>query len=371
MAYEDLIVDTTPANVHSGTHALRVPNQHGENSELFARFLTLKPGTRYSVSVWMKSQAGNLDATPVLVGNSYRGPAKGTTFTVGQTWQHCAFAFTTDADPSIEDPGHAIWISFNNNQSATANDLWIDDFQVYEDPSSAVGTAALTASGEVEVAVTVDKQIYFGTGNAAAVTVSFANTTSRTVQGSVDLRLDEDFGAPSSVVSTLPISLTPGQIATTTTSLPLNRFGSYTLTPVPHLDAIASPMPACFVAAGVYTPAQAHLDLDTTFCVGANSGLQNGRGPAGMLRACSGPSTKILDVYASMGGRLIRDWDAGDAFWWKTIEPVQGQPQFTRTDFIVKAMYDRGISLMPVLGGDFLTRRTEPIRAPPPGLIGS
>src|ERR1035437_9500831 len=62
MVYEDLIVDITQANVHSGAHALRVPNQHGENSELFARSLMLKPGTRYAVSVWMKSQSGNLAA---------------------------------------------------------------------------------------------------------------------------------------------------------------------------------------------------------------------------------------------------------------------------------------------------------------------
>ena len=54
LAFEPLVVDTT--TFHSGTRSLRVPNRHGELGELFTRGVTLKQGTRYSVSVWMKSE---------------------------------------------------------------------------------------------------------------------------------------------------------------------------------------------------------------------------------------------------------------------------------------------------------------------------
>ncbi len=349
LAFEELVVDTT--TLHSGTRALLVPNRRGESAELFARGITLKQGTRYSVSVWMKSEKGGLSVTPTIICNSYY-PGKAWDFTVGTAWTKCAFAFTTGAD---EVTGNAIWFAINRAEATAANDLWIDDFQVYEDPTSGTGAAAFTHSAEVEVAATVDRMIYQGAGNSVAVTLAVHNSTTRTVAGSVDLRLEEDHGAPPQVVGVVSVTLAPGEREVLTPSVPLERYGSFALVPVAQLDATATTLPAWFVAVPKYTPAQAHLDLDTTFCVGASTGLHNGRGAFGTWRACGGPATKLFDVYAMLGGRLIRSWDAGDEFHWRTVEPVQGQMDFTRTDFVVQAMYDRGISSLPVLGSDFLT----------------
>ncbi|MBK8479084.1 MAG: carbohydrate binding domain-containing protein [Opitutaceae bacterium] len=350
LAFEELAVDT--ASFHSGTRSLRVPNRHGENAELFARGITLKQGTRYSVSVWMKSERGGLAVTPTIISNSYY-PGKQRTFTVGTAWTKHAFAFTTGAD---EVTGNAIWFVINSAEATVANDLWIDDFQVYEDPTSGTGAAAFTHSAEVELAATTDQMIYQGPGKTAAVTLAVHNSTTRSVAGSVDLRLEEDHGAPPRVVGAVSVTLAPGERKVLTTPVPLERYGSLTLVPVAHLDATAGTLPAWFVAVPKYVPAQAQLDLDTTFCVGASTGLHNGRGALGTWRACGGPATKLFDVYATLGGRLIRSWDAGDEFHWRTIEAVQGQMDFTRTDFVVQAMYDRGISSLPVLGSDFLKR---------------
>ena len=349
LAFEPLVVDT--AIFHAGTQALRVPNRHGEAIEVFARGVTLKQGTRYSLSMWMKSEKGGLSVNPTLCSNGYY-PAKAGWFSVGSTWQKYTATFTTGDD---EVTGNAVWIAINSSQSTTANDLWIDDFQVYEDPSTGVGAAAFTYSAEVEVAATVDQPIYQGPGNTATVTLQLKNASTRAVGGTVDLRLEEDFGAAPRTVASLGVALAAGERKAVTTVLPLDRFGSLTLVPLPRLGATASVLPAWFAAVPKYVPAQAHIDLDTTFCVGACTGLLTGRGGRNTLRGCSGPATRALDVYALLGGRLARVWDAGHQFEWRMIEPTKNQMDFAATDLLVNAMYDRGISVLPVLGGDFLT----------------
>ena len=349
LAFEDPVVDT--ATFHSGSRSLRVPNRHGEYAELFARGVTLKQGTRYSLSVWMKSEKGGLAVNPTLCGNGYY-PAKGGWFTVGTTWQKYAATFTTGAN---EVTGNAVWFAINSPQSTTANDLWIDDFQVYEDPSTGTGAAAFTYSADVEAAALVDKMIYSGACNLAAVTLELKNGSTRAVDGSVDLRLEEDSGAAPRVVGTVSTTLAAGERKVIATTLALPRFGSFTLVPVPHLGATTATLPACFAVVPQYTAAQMHIDLDTTFCVGACTGMHPGRGGRNTLRGCGGPATKALDVFAMLGGRLARLWDAGHQFDWRTIEPTQGHPDFTQTDFLVNAMYSRGIAMLPVVGGDFLT----------------
>jgi hypothetical protein len=349
LAFELLVVDTT--TFHSGTRSLRVPNRHGELGELFTRGVALKQGTRYSVSVWMKSENGGLGVTPLLCSNGYY-PAKGRSFTVGKTWQKYAFSFTTGAG---EVTGNGVWFQLNQSEAVAPNDLWIDDFQVYEDPSTNTAAEPFTYSAEVEIAAAVDKPFYQGPGQTANVALTLKNASARAVDGVVDLRLEEDSGNAPVVVASVGVMLEAGERKVVTVSLPLARYGSFTLVPVAQLGATVTSLPACFAVVPQYTPAQAHLNLDTTFCVGANMGLHSGRGPRGTLRACGGSATQALDVYAALGGRLARIWDAGHQFEWRTIEPTKGQMDFAATDLLVEAMYERGISVLPVLGGVFLT----------------
>ena len=259
LAFEPLVVDTT--TFHSGTRSLRVPNRHGELGELFTRGVTLKQGTRYSVSVRMKSENGGLGVTPLLCSNGYY-PAKGRTFTVGKTWQKYAFSFTTGAD---EVTGNGVWFQLNQSEAVAPNDLWIDDFQVYEDPSTNTAAEPFTYSAEVEIAAAVDKPFYQGPGQTANVALTLKNASARAVDGVVDLRLEEDSGNAPVVVASVGVMLESGERKVVTVSLSLARYGSFTLVPVAQLGATVTSLPACFAVVPQYTPAQAHLNLDTTF----------------------------------------------------------------------------------------------------------
>ena len=75
------------------------------------------------------------------------------------------------------------------------------------------------------MAATTDQMIYQGPGNTAAVALAVHNSTTRTVAGSVDLRLEEDHGAPLRVVGAVSVTLAPGGRKVLTTSVPLARDG--------------------------------------------------------------------------------------------------------------------------------------------------
>jgi len=136
MVYEGPLIDSTTAA--SGTNSLKIPNHYNEGIDLFARGVSLKPSTAYTVSISMKSTVSSLPVTVSFCGNdnTFNGID---TFTVGTTWQRYSFTFTTNATEVI---GHVPWLQCDFDETAPSNDLWIDDFQINEGAAQPYQTSA-------------------------------------------------------------------------------------------------------------------------------------------------------------------------------------------------------------------------------------
>ncbi len=363
LVFEGAVIDTTTKA--SGSQALKIPNRFAEFMELYARGVTLKPGTTYTFSFSAKSDVDALAVTPLVVANDFN-PAHGRTFTVGKTWTRHSFSFTTgtlrtgDAVEGTEVVAKAIWIRTNleGGQSAgPANTLWLDDLQLSEGAGTTFGSSA-----EVEIAAVPTKDLYeTGADAAVAVGVVVRNTTARTVAGSVTLRLTEEDGAPPRDVGVYELTLQPGERREVTHTMPAERHGCFTLTPVARFDATTDALPAWYSVVGRYVPQAAQVDLSTTFCISSNNGLTNSYGPSGTITARDGSPDHFLDLYAKMGGRMMRLWDAGFPLNWQTNEPVaQGQYDDAYGDLTIDRLVAHGIAPVPVLGGSWITPISEP-----------
>ncbi len=357
LVYEGAVIDTTTKA--SGSQSLKIPNRFAEFMELYARGVVLKPGTTYTFSLSAKTDVDALKVSPLVVANDFN-PAHGATFTVGKTWRRYSFSFTTGAlkvpgSPSgTEVPAKAIWIRTNleNGQSAgPANTLWLDDVQLIEG-----AVTAYVPSAELEFAAIPSQDLYESGDAAIRVTLVARNTTARTLSGSVELRLTEEDGAPASTAGAYDLTLTPGERREIVHSLPLGRYGCFTLTPVARFDATVDALPAWYSVVGRYVPQAAHVDLSTTFCISSNNGLTSSYGPRGTMVARDGSADHFLDLYAKMGGRMMRLWDGGFPLNWQTNEPVaQGQYDDAYSDRCIDRILAHGIAPVPVLGGSWIT----------------
>jgi len=363
LVFEGAVLD--PTTKISGAQSLKIPNRFAEFMELYARGVTLKPGTKYTFSFSAKSDVDALEVSPLVVANDFN-PAHGATFSVGKTWKRYSFAFTTgtlrtgEAVEGTEVVAKAIWIRTNleGGQSAgPANTLWLDDLELVE----GTGTA-YAASAEVELAAVPTKDLYeTGADAAVAVGVTVRNTTARAVAGTVTLRLTEEDGSSPRDVGVYELALQPGERREFTHTMPAERHGGFTLTPVARFDATADALPAWYSVVGQYVPQAEHVDLSTTFCISSNNGLTNSYGPRGTILARDGSPDHFLDLYAKMGGRMMRLWDAGFPLNWQTNEPVaQGQYDDAYGDLTVDRLFAHGIAPVPVLGGSWLTPISEP-----------
>ncbi len=283
LVFEGAVLDTTTKV--SGNQSLKIPNRFAEFMELYARGVTLKPNTTYTVSVSMKTDVDALSVTPLVVANDFK-PARGATVTVGRTWKRYSNTFTTGplkiAGETSPQPvpagapvpavlGAAIWIRTNLAAGElpvdVPNTLWIDDLELNEGAGTTFGPSA-----EVEAAVTVAKDLYVEGDGYVGTSLVVRNTTARTVHGSVQLRLEEEEGAPARTIAGYDLTLAAGEVRTLTQSTLVDRFGAFTVTPIVSFDATADVLPACFARAGKYVAAAAQVDLATTFCISNNDG---------------------------------------------------------------------------------------------------
>ena len=373
LVYEGAVLDTTTKA--SGAQSLKIPNRFAEFMELYARGVTLKPNTTYTFSLSAKSDVDALKVSPLVVANDFN-PAHGGTFTVGKTWKRYSFSFTTgalrtgEAIAGTEVVAKAIWIRTNleNNQSAgPANTLWLDDLQLIEGASTVYAPSA-----EVELAAVPSQDLYESGDAAIAVKLAVRNTTARVVRGAVTLRRTEEDGAPASAVGAYELTLQPGELREITHTQPLDRYGCFTLTPVARFDATVDALPAWYSVVGKYVPQAAQVDLSTTFCISSNNGLTASYGPRGTILARDGSADHFLELYAKMGGRMMRLWDAGFPLNWQTNEPVaQGQYDDAYSDLCIDRLRAHGIAPLPVLGGSWITPISEPDKTWPAWLIAA
>ncbi|MBK8479086.1 MAG: carbohydrate-binding protein [Opitutaceae bacterium] len=362
LVYEGAVLDASTKA--SGVQSLKIPNRYAEFMELYARGVVLKPNTTYTFSFSAKSDVDALSVSPLVVANDFN-PAHGTTFTVGKTWKRYSFSFTTGvlrvpgAPASSEVTPKAIWIRTNlegGESAGPANTLWFDDLQLIEGSSSVFG-----ASAEIEVAATPSQDLYDSDDATISVRLVARNTTARALSGSLRLHLTEEDGAPPATVGAYELVLEPGERREIVHTMPRERFGCFTLTPVASFDATADVLPAWYSVVGNYVPQAAQVDLATTFCISSNNGLTSSYGPRGTIVARDASADHFLDLYAQMGGRMMRLWDGGYPLNWQTNEPVaQGQYDDAYSDLCIDRLWAHGIAPVPVLGGSWITPHTDP-----------
>ncbi len=372
LVFEGAVLDgTTKA---SGAWSLKIPNRFAEFMELYARGVELKPGTTYTFSFSAKSDVDGLEVSPLIVANDW-DPAHGGAFVVGNTWTRYSVGFRTGA---LKTPGSpagteiaakALWIrtNFTDGQSAgPAHTLWLDDLQLIE----GTGTA-FAASAEVEIAAVPTKDLYETVvDSSVAVAVAVRNTTARVVAGCVTLRLTEEDGRPPREVGVYELTLQPGERRDFVHTMPAERHGCFTLSPVARFDATVDTLPAWYAVVGRYVPQTEQVDLSTTFCISTNNGLTNSYGPRGTILARDGSPDHFLDLYARMGGRMMRLWDAGSPLNWQTTEPVaQGRYDDAYSDLTIDRLRAHGIAPLPVLGGSWITPHSRPDTAWPAWLL--
>ncbi len=350
--FENVSIDTTTKA--SGTCSLRYPNKYAEFCQLFLRGVKLKPNTTYTFSLSAKSDVAEIKVSPLIVCDDFNGHA-GSSFVVGQSWQRFSFSFTTPALKIPGDPNppsdsqlssRAVYLRLD---SGTKGTVWLDDIQLVEGDAT-----AFVPSAEVEIAAVATKDLFVEGDGPVTANLVARNTTTRTVRGSVTLQLDEDDGAAPRVVGAYDLVLQPGERREIAFSMPLDRFACATLTPVAQFDATTDVLPAWFATAGKYVAQEEHVNLDTTFCVSTNNGLGNGEGPLTTLLGRNASPDDFLDLYAKMGGRMMRFLDCGEALNWKTCENPQGTYKDGYGDVVVNKLYAHGISGVPVLGNAWI-----------------
>ena len=350
--FEGVSIDTTTKA--SGSCSLRYPNKYAEFSQLFLRGVKLKPATTYTFSLSAKSDVAAITVQALIVCDDYNGD-NGAPFSVGQSWQRYSVSFTTPALKIPGDPNppsgsqlssRAVYIRLN---SGTTGTVWLDDIQLVEGDAT-----AFVPSAEVEIAAAATRDLFVEGDGPVTANLIARNTTARVVHGSVKLLLSEDDGAAPRAVGAYDLMLQPGERREIAFSMPLDRFACATLTPVAQFDATTDVLPAWFATVGKYVAQEAHVNLDTTFCVGTNNGLGNGEGPLTTLLGRNASPDDFLDLYAKMGGRMMRFLDNGEALNWKTCENPQGTYKDSYGDVVVNKLYAHGISGVPVLGNAWI-----------------
>ena len=127
-APEFAIVDDV---THSGDRALRVTvNSTGPNAydvQAIARPIPVIPGTRYSFSIWARTDSGTSEVTFTVGNNAFQEYGRLTQETVSAVWREFVFEFTvTDQETEIRAPIH---VSFAGN---VGDVIYFDDLEIRE-----------------------------------------------------------------------------------------------------------------------------------------------------------------------------------------------------------------------------------------------
>jgi len=149
--------DTTTA--WEGKASLRIPLDHsfnnwGDNTGIYSRVFHLKPNTKYTASMYVKTNPGRTEALLLNFENAFTPPPgyqvqpdASSGIIATDQWQRISVSGYALDYPS---PDYQIFVFANENPGA---DLWIDGFQLEEgdlspyQPSSAV-TAGVVISGQ-------------------------------------------------------------------------------------------------------------------------------------------------------------------------------------------------------------------------------
>jgi len=370
LIYEGPSLDTKEQR--DGKPSLRIPNRFGEQVQLFSKQFELEPGAEYTVSVWLKSDAKELPVYMNFCSVTTEREAKAektwawtncnNNAVVGREWKQYTFSARTVNAKCHKFYSFSLQYCFKQEDPAAT--LWLSALQV-----SKGKTKAFDFGSDAEAAVRLASSLYEAEPgkNSIAIPVDVVNNGSMPRDLAIGLEVSDDFYKDVAFSGRQAVSLGAFEKKTVLFSIPLKRFGSFSVRPKIEGTGSFKTLGGSFAYVGKYE--RRPVDLDKDFCVGVNMSLKremnNIHNPFVEKRGIIGRSAscvKEVELLSKMGCRIIRDWGYRSvAFSWETVEQKQGKFDFAITDATMK-MYDAsGMKILPVLGGSsFLEYTMQP-----------
>jgi hypothetical protein len=340
MIYEGLVIDTKASG---GKSCLRVPNRFGESCEIYVKEVRVKPATRYTISLDLKSEVADAPVPVIFLSVTDQWRIHSQTFKVTTEWKRYRYSFTTATNTPAE---YNLMIRHSWESNEGAGDLWIDKLQVQEGSETEYRPAA-----DLEIAPVCERNLFIaGREEKLAIATAVVNQGAREAKGNVTLTAVNDLTGERKPLATLPFSLRAGESATLPYSFTPTEFGSFDVEAACESPG-AMTIPGCYTAIGAIE--KKLVDLDRTLVVGVNGGIGHSgyrwAGKAGYA-ARAGGQEDFIRLLSQMGCRLLRAWDTGAPFGWENTEPEKDQFTYEESDLLVALGEKHGLRILPVLG---------------------
>ncbi len=326
------------ASPFEGKNALKLTNPGGEYYHLRSREFPLAPKTRYVFQGAMRSSVPGyrLRLHVLNVDKDGKWSIHGQTFALQTQWQTFTFEFETELG------GPYLCYFFNLEKEVPAGDVWFDALSVTEKNVPA-------EAGKLAAAVLFDEPLHTLTpGAKASLRVVLHNPGKAALEKQLALQVtDDESGAQ---LASIPhaFSLTPGEAKAFPLELPLERFGTFTVTPVAEfpLDVL----PGHLAVIGSYTARP--LDFTRDFCVGVNgSGNHIPNNTSGGYAAYNAPYEALYRQLERIGCRILRDHSTGTKLTsWAKMEPEKGRFDFSHFDRVLAVCEKYGLTVLPCFG---------------------
>ena len=350
-----LIYDPLKVEKTDGVSALRIDNRFCERIELVGEEMKLQPGTKYRLSLKMKSSVPvRINAT--VIGNHVT-EGWDSTFRkckVEPEFRTFSFNFTTKKKPI---GFYTPCIQMICDQPAT---LWIAQWSIRKIDDA--------SPEKVEISASTEKSYYVQKTDgkrSIPVKISAYNPTGKSVKFRMDLNVlesragnwpDQKF-LQADRIDCGEWEIPAGKTVRKEVTVPTPRYGAFMLQPE-AADMKTFSKGSRFAVLGDYQPQE--LDLDRDACVGINGGIiglppyYRFRKPSFMALGMS--PEEMMQCYAAQGVRLFRFWGFPSPFSWYELEPEKGKFNFKPFDLLLDLTTRNKIYPLPVLGqNDFCT----------------
>ena len=332
-------VSQDAATAVHGNYSICLVNRKGEQQRFMLREVRLKPDRSYTFSIWLKSDTGKVPVS-VQLRSVYRERMKpgapqrwfspSRTFLAEKEWKRCSFTFRSSPPP------HEFY--FPVLTLAAEGRIHLDAVQLEEGESA----TEYAPSRALECAA-VPLQEVFTEGEEVRIELRAVNAAKEQKEWTGTLEVRDVYTNDLVLRQKVAESVEPDSVHERILSLPLKRFGSFTV----ELKGTEG-IPGFLTRVGKL--GKEKRDLSTDFCVGVNGGgfymnAQTGR----HFLARNGKPEEFYRLLSLAGVRLLRLHDTG-GFDWASLEPAPGKFDFTLSDQLIRFTEPYGIQLFPVLG---------------------
>ncbi|MBI4979465.1 MAG: carbohydrate binding domain-containing protein [Spirochaetes bacterium] len=364
MKYEGAEIDGS--TYASGKHSMKLTSRHGDEARLYPHEFHLQPGTKYTLSLWLKSEQPNTPVnTSFLSATAQAHPSwagGGHTFSASTEWKRYSFSFETKQSAAFNP--YILWVTTGAEPLASTAAVWIDDIQLDQ------GNEKPYAPGDGVEAACIPKSnfIISQDGNAIIPCVLKAvNNSKNDVETTISVFATDDYSGKAAFTKSLALKMKADEVKEIQFDMTMTAYGSYIL----DAKLIASSTPGMKFRSqascvGVLGPYECKtIDLDKTPCIGFN-------GPSvyvyGKNLTTKNSSYRAIDCspddYAErlkmMGCRLLRDWCGTQWFTWGAIESENGKYDFRHTDAGINIFARHGICVLPVIDPGLNFKETPP-----------